>query len=155
MATYTIIFTVENFLQKKITKLGEFLEPVVGIEPTTVWLQVRCSTIEPHRHLVGRSGFEPLKTKVDGFTVRCIWPLCNLPKNKLAKKPIWCRGAESNHRHRDFQSLALPTELPRLKLILTKNQQTIWRLGWGSNPRPPAWQAGALTNWATEPNVWY
>ena len=26
---------------------------------------------------------------------------------------IWCRGAESNHRHRDFQSLALPTELPR------------------------------------------
>ena len=25
----------------------------------------------------------------------------------------WCRGAGSNHRHRDFQSLALPTELPR------------------------------------------
>ncbi len=25
----------------------------------------------------------------------------------------WCLGADSNHRHRDFQSLALPTELPR------------------------------------------
>ena len=25
----------------------------------------------------------------------------------------WCLGAESNHRHRDFQSLALPAELPR------------------------------------------
>ena len=23
----------------------------------------------------------------------------------------WCPEAESNHRHRDFQSLALPTEL--------------------------------------------
>ena len=26
-----------------------------------------------------------------------------------------------------------------------------WRLGWGSNPRPLAWQASALTNWATKP----
>src|SRR5688572_9608696 len=25
----------------------------------------------------------------------------------------WCRGPESNWRHRDFQSRALPTELPR------------------------------------------
>src|ERR1043166_3604509 len=25
---------------------------------------------------------------------------------------IWCPGAELNHRHRDFQSRALPTELP-------------------------------------------
>src|SRR5512132_3711738 len=24
----------------------------------------------------------------------------------------WCPGAESNHRHADFQSAALPTELP-------------------------------------------
>ena len=25
----------------------------------------------------------------------------------------WCRGADSNRRHMDFQSIALPTELPR------------------------------------------
>ena len=25
----------------------------------------------------------------------------------------WCRGTELNRRHRDFQSRALPTELPR------------------------------------------
>ena len=26
---------------------------------------------------------------------------------------LWCRGAELNRRHTDFQSVALPTELPR------------------------------------------
>ena len=30
---------------------------------------------------------------------------------RLAGK--WCLGADSNHRHADFQSAALPTELPR------------------------------------------
>ena len=101
--------------------------------------------------LVGRDGFEPSKTKVDGFTVRCIWPLCNLPKwswwSELNQQPSdyksdalplshtskcanhinymisWCRGAESNHRHRDFQSLALPTELPRHKKLVFNGKQ--------------------------------
>lgn len=30
----------------------------------------------------------------------------------LLKRGKWCPGAESNHRHCDFQSHALPTELP-------------------------------------------
>jgi hypothetical protein len=30
-------------------------------------------------YVVGRSGFEPLKSKDSGFTVRPIWPLWNLP----------------------------------------------------------------------------
>src|SRR5437773_6964052 len=29
-----------------------------------------------------------------------------------AEKEGWCPGAELNHRHTDFQSVALPTELP-------------------------------------------
>ena len=41
---------------------------------------------------------------------------------------LWCLRTESNHRHEDFQSSALPTELQRQK----------WRPGTGSNRRPLA-----------------
>ena len=54
---------------------------------------------------------------------------------------IWCLSTESNCGHKDFQSFALPTELPRHD----------WRPGWDSNPRPPPWQGGILTNWTTGP----
>ena len=49
---------------------------------------------------------------------------------------------ESNHRHKDFQSSALPTEL----------QSHIWRFRRGLNPRSSAWQADVLTNCTKEPN---
>ena len=39
--------------------------------------------------------------------------LCQLSYTSKGIVLTWCLGAESNHRHRDFQSLALPTELPR------------------------------------------
>ena len=35
------------------------------------------------------------------------------PSKKRRKKGKWCLGPESNQRHADFQSAALPTELPR------------------------------------------
>ena len=68
------------------------------------------------------------------------WQGGALPNELNPRK--WCLRSESNQRHEDFQSSALPTELQR---------HTRWRLGWGSNPRPLAWQARALTNWATKP----
>src|SRR6185437_9561091 len=33
-------------------------------------------------------------------------------KALIRKRNQWCPGAGSNHRHADFQSAALPTELP-------------------------------------------
>ncbi len=44
---------------------------------------------------------------------------------------LWCLGADSNHRHADFQSAALPTELPR-----PKNARPA-RLGGVSIGKPP------------------
>ena len=32
----------------------------------------------------------------------------------ISRLGLWCRGADLNRRHTDFQSVALPTELPRL-----------------------------------------
>ena len=50
--------------------------------------------------------------------------------------------SESNQQPADYKSAALP---------LSQWSKLKWRLRRGSNPRPPAWQAGTLTNWATEP----
>src|SRR6516164_7033715 len=36
---------------------------------------------------------------------------------------VWCPGAESNHRHCDFQSHALPTELPGRLLRAPEGEQ--------------------------------
>ncbi len=38
-------------------------------------------------------------------------------KSLISKKNSWCPEAESNHRHGDFQSPALPTELSGQVLI--------------------------------------
>ena len=34
---------------------------------------------------------------------------------------VWCLRSESNQRHEDFQSSALPTELQRQKEVATRN----------------------------------
>jgi hypothetical protein len=65
---------------------------------------------------VGRSGFEPLKSKNSGFTVRPIWPLWNLPSQKLFLSHL----SESNQRPTDYKSVALPAEL---KWQVFNNQQ--------------------------------
>ena len=38
---------------------------------------------------------------------------------------VWCRGAELNRRHTDFQSVALPTELPRHSSLLRNKSEKI------------------------------
>lgn len=58
--------------------------------------------------LVGRSGFEPLKSKDSGFTVRPIWPLWNLPGNVLWENlPFASQQRDSNPRPADYKSAAL------------------------------------------------
>ena len=49
---------------------------------------------------------------VDGARTRDLH-LGKVALYQLSYYRTWCLGAESNHRHADFQSAALPTELPR------------------------------------------
>ena len=63
-------------------------------------LQIGCC-------LVGRRGFEPLKSKDSGFTVRPIWPLWKLPNAAHTKS----QRRDSNPRPADYKSAALPAEL--------------------------------------------
>ena len=97
-----------------------------------------------------------------------------MSKNRVYRHLAWCPDSESNQGHRDFQSPALPTELSgRMErktrfelatLALARRCSTTeplphkyeikkWRSGTGSNRRPPAWQAGILTNWTTGPHA--
>ena len=86
----------------------------------------------------------------------------------------WCLEAESNHppckrfaravvplclsagasrRNRTTDTRIFSPLLYRLSYrgkIKVCLKQT-WRFGWGSNPRPLAWQASVLTSWTTEP----
>ena len=45
---------------------------------------------------------------MDGF-----YNLSSMRQEALLSEAKWCLEAESNHRHGDFQSPALPTELSR------------------------------------------
>jgi hypothetical protein len=55
-----------------------------------------------------RNDRKPLKSARDNDFI-----YFELRLNGVMKNEKWCRGAELNCRHADFQSAALPTELPR------------------------------------------
>ena len=74
--------------EKPRLRRGFFVEPMVGFEPTTCRLRIGCSTAELH------------------------WPAVRLREAQGASRARWWPGADLNCRHHDFQSCALPTELP-------------------------------------------
>ena len=45
----------------------------------------------------------------------------------------------------------MPTALLFLFGTFRVKPKRVWRSEWDSNPRPPPWQGGVLTNWTTRP----
>ena len=126
------------------------LERKTRFELATLALARRCSTSEPLPHmmifiqkwkLVEGDGFEPSKAQLTD--------LQSAPFGHSGIPPqYWSWWSESNQQPADYKSAALPlshtSTLHNLRL-------ESWRPGTGSNRRPPAWQAGILTNWTTRP----
>ena len=99
-----------------------------GIEPLTPCLQSRCSSIWANSPYMGLNGLEPSTSRLSGVRSNQLsyrpkkrvtrielattaWKAVVLPLNYTRRIQIW-RGTESNRRHMELQSIALPTELP-------------------------------------------
>ena len=81
-----------------------------GFEPATPWSQTKCSTKLSHFPMVRSKGFEPLTFWfVAKHSIQLSYERIYAPN--LSKKIKWWLRTESNCRHEDFQSSALPTEL--------------------------------------------
>ena len=99
------------------------LELVTGIEPATCWLQISCSA----SWATPAFNLVPrggIEPPTQGFSVPC--------------STYWATEA---YKYLIFWKCLLFTSIFN------------WRPGRGSNPRPPAWQAGVLTICTTGPNI--
>ncbi len=98
----------------------ELLTPAVQKRCSTKWARSPQLCGLCHHHLyfcnynLGREGFEPSKTCVGGFTVRSIWPLCNLPEI-FTYLIIWLAGQFS------CKLLEVLTVLPHITPKRNKN----------------------------------
>ena len=84
------------------------------------------------------TGFEPATST-----------LARWRSTKWAKSAFRClHGASGRNRTNDTRIFS--------PLLYRLSYRSInWRPAWGSNPRPLAWQASALTNWASRPYIWW
>lgn len=138
---WRINFLIKKYWNKSILLISNGREDRIWtcnpLVPNQVLYQV-----EPLPDIMVRSkGFEPLTFWfVAKHSIQLSYErICIKCQVRIYIK--WWLQRESNQRHRDFQSLALPTEL----------WSHIWRFQRGSNPRSSAWQADVLTSCTMEP----
>ncbi len=100
----------QNLKNMKKVNLAQWQQSVTRTVPEA-WKEEVAEVNEALTIMVPRGGIEP---STQGFSILCstdwatwaFWHLVN------REDFLWCPGAESNRRHKDFQSFALPTELP-------------------------------------------
>ena len=98
-----------------------------GFEPATPWSQTKCSTKLshfPNNKMVRSKGFEPLTFWfVAKHSIQLSYERIGYVNFHFIK---WWLRTESNHRHKDFQSSALPTELQSHMAVSTGIEPAIF-----------------------------
>ena len=147
---------------------------MIGLEPITCWLQISCSanwatsaySLSPkakwmevdsnHRsNLQQIYSLSPLATRESAHNTTNI-QLC---KPMIGLEPITCwlqiscsaNWATSAKNKWDLQGSNLWPSACKADALPAELRSQLKRPGRDSNPRPPPWQGGALTNWATRP----
>ena len=114
-------------------QLLESWKPMIGLEPITCWLQISCS-----------ANWATSAYIISWFVISCSaynWLVSRqLSRNEPHRHKKW-KLQGSNLWPSACKADALPAEL----------RSHIERPKRDSNPRPPPWQGGALTNWAIRP----
>ena len=82
-----------------------------------MWITLNINYLMLSKH-VGRRGFEPLKSKDSGFTVRPVWPLWNLPVQQRAR--------EGSRTHDLLITNQLLYQLSYSGLIILKELPRFW-----------------------------
>ena len=114
------------------------VEPVIGLEPTTCWLQISCSAIELHRQIIALSAI-----------LRFLW-----------NKNLWCLGAVScnklqEHRKLGFLARTTETAFTQYPIGVTKKfipyGANFFVVPWGGiEPPTGRFSVCCSTDWATK-----
>ena len=110
-----------------------------------IYFQLPQTSQESWLKLARVEGFEPSH---DGIRIRCLtaWRYPNIMH--FLRVMGWMVGFEPTYTGITILCLN-PLTTPTMSMLFIFN----WRPGTGSNRRPPAWQAGILTNWTTRPQI--
>ena len=103
------------------------------------------------------------QTAVWSRNFSAVWEMFELHSFRFFKSHCWALNAKNAEKRwkinvsRHFHSGAsgrnrtIDTGIFSPLLYRLSYRGKSWRPGWGSNPRPLAWQASVLTNWTTGP----
>ena len=101
--------------QQPTTPLAAFFEITNYPDPLGVLFGVHGTHANQPRSHAGHTSVTQALTKVpESLESMEITLRCEATVGHCFHCGKWCPGADSNHRHADFQSAALPTELPGL-----------------------------------------